>query len=316
MKAEGWSDVVENLNLMEGREFWQHKLVRQNRNLTDRSMSLHVSNVFQLLSSWLTVWNNIQAEITAFFADLRTRQHDRQIYEVQIQRLAIFKKAFDTYCTALAFDAIVAPLREIIEWEAFQNLILDERLDLIHNESAYHPIFAALPEFTAAWKEKFNQHLFQLLKPSTTEEAAAAADQPPVNATMHFATSLFRCNECQECHLTYTQLLVHECSIAVHLIRGICSDDENAHPSGHGLSTALKEFVDLKRVPRFDTFDLCPHRDRMTALLQSCGLPEDTSISTLKAMNPLIKCFWGVKNGQTSDNECLVNWHKMVNSLL
>jgi hypothetical protein len=135
-----------------------------------------------------------------------------------------------------------------------------EDLDFTPDVSDFVTALSDALEFSAEWKAELDMYLCCELEPEDGRTNPGDQDK----SILHLATSLFTCQACDECHLTYEQILSHWCP----KLSAMVIDD----------------------IPLYAQYGICPHHDQMRKLLNLCNLPYDTTMAGFKQINPLIEC--------------------------
>ncbi|THU81980.1 hypothetical protein K435DRAFT_464953 [Dendrothele bispora CBS 962.96] len=177
----GWGSELDYLRLKDrSSDFWNHKLIKQNKLLTDRA------------------WNQIAPKL---LERLQLVRKDR-INAILHSRYLALKKLYDNHIFQQNLrKSGYPPFGDFIESHIGYDIIFNTPYDQTLPEDAFDEELKKLPEFIEDWKRRKTQELVEILQKDIPE---ATMD------TLSLAKTVFVCESCDD-FIWYSDVFQHPC---------------------------------------------------------------------------------------------------------
>ncbi|KAE9394606.1 hypothetical protein BT96DRAFT_827499, partial [Gymnopus androsaceus JB14] len=162
----------------------EHKLVAQNRPMTDR------------------IWMNIAPTLEKIMEGIKAQRILRERDEMRRKRLIVLDDVLREFGYTQPRGYIAPPAVDLAPMAPFKAIILDVPVDQGAIREHFNDVLPNLPSICDQFRAEQKRRLIQLVR----AEYGQDADEDH----LHLATSIFRCSQCSKT-LIYPETLDHEC---------------------------------------------------------------------------------------------------------
>ncbi|THU86286.1 hypothetical protein K435DRAFT_782942, partial [Dendrothele bispora CBS 962.96] len=249
----GWGPELERLQ-QENRsdDFWNHKLIKQSKLLTDR------------------MWDQITPTVFELLQPVRDRRLRVEQVNALKPRYEALKRCYDIYIFQQENlkKSGFPPFGDVIESHIGYDIIFDTPYEQTLSEDAFHEELKKLPDFIDDWNKRKTQELVEIVRKAIPE---ATVD------TLGLAKTVFMCETCKD-FLWYPEVFQH-----------CCYPGRRAHwqtreyvPSNPDIYHGFNPYDKCGSVPWnklstriifSETHSIC-----LSLVMQTCGLDPDTAV--------------------------------------
>ncbi|THU86281.1 hypothetical protein K435DRAFT_970358 [Dendrothele bispora CBS 962.96] len=242
----GWGPELERLRQENGSDsFWNHKLIRQSKLLTDR------------------LWDQITPTIFELLQPVRDRRLRVERINALKARYEALKRCYDIYIFQQKNlkKSGFPPFGDVIECHIGYDIIFNTPYEQPLSEDAFHEELEKLPDFIDDWNKRKTQELVEIVQQDIPE---ATVD------TLGLAKTVFLCQSCND-FLWYPAVFQHCCRTHLH-----------THASNVDVYHGFNPYDQLDSVPwnKHSTRIIFSktHSISLSLIMQSCGLDPDTAL--------------------------------------
>ncbi|KAJ7591656.1 hypothetical protein C8J56DRAFT_936111 [Mycena floridula] len=188
VQAIGWGPEIKKMSKKEKRDWQDHKLVNQPKDITDRS------------------WNNMQSAMVEIMEAQKVLRLKREKATIMMDRYSGLQYLYSDFLNDREEEEdgeeIARPgLGDVFTWPVFAKLLNETPINKVLTLADFDPGFESLPKLISQWQQKALHKLRRLLQKSLPD--ATAKD-------VMLAKTIFTCNHCNE-PLWYPRTLTHGC---------------------------------------------------------------------------------------------------------
>ncbi|KAF9466241.1 hypothetical protein BDZ94DRAFT_1251484 [Collybia nuda] len=247
----GWGDEIKK---MKSNKLTHHKLVRQNKELTECS------------------WADIRPTLIALMEEIKAERLTVERRNAQTCRQQILSRIYEEFVASQPLHSIIPGLADFVMINKFKTIIEDTPVEEEVTPEHFQGAMSELASLIDGWRQTKNRELLEMMKVSLD----IGSDAP--QSMLNLATTFFYCTSCKA-EVQHPRILIHACTTSLRYSEDASSKyfyDLGCEPWNFGGKRVLFHHV------AYTT---------SRSILKSCGYnPDIVTAQEIQDANPFIEC--------------------------